>query len=72
MNKIVLIHPNPGKYLQFYTGRPSLPGSILLVGIALHEAHFQVSLIDQNTEPNWKEKITSEIDSNIICLASHV
>ncbi|WP_089726387.1 B12-binding domain-containing radical SAM protein [Candidatus Thiosymbion oneisti] len=68
MHTVLLVQPNAGYFLQEHIGRPLVPTGILLVGTALHHAGYQVKIIDQRIEKDWKLQVLEVLKENVICL----
>jgi len=68
MHTVLLVHPNVGLYLLKYSGRHFVPSGILLVGTALHHAGYQVKIIDQGIDKNWKLQIAKALKEEVVCL----
>ncbi len=68
MHTVLLVHPDVGFHLQKYSSRPFMPSGLLLVGTALHHAGYQVKIIDQSVEKDWKLKFIEALKTNVICV----
>ena len=65
MKKVILINPTALFVWLRYVARPVAPHGILSVGTALHHAGYEVTLIDQKVQPEWKEELSAVLDHDV-------
>ena len=65
---VVLVNPDIGFDITKYSTKPNLPNAILCVGTALHQAGYNVKLIDQRVEKDWQQKLLEVLGTDVICV----
>ncbi len=65
MANVILFYPRTGMDISG-TFR-YVPLSVLTLAAPLVKEGYSVALIDQRLDPNWREKVRKEVDSNTIC-----
>jgi hypothetical protein len=64
MPDVILVRPHT-TYGEIY-----LPWNLLYLSAPLVQKGYSVSIIDQNVEPNWKERLESELKTKPICMGT--
>ncbi|MFH1317279.1 MAG: radical SAM protein [Candidatus Woesearchaeota archaeon] len=63
--KVIIVYPKTGKYDQLLT---EMPLSVLCAATLIYQ-DYDVRIIDQRVEPEWKKKLLNELKDNPICVA---
>ncbi len=66
-SKVILIYPKIGTELKESGGAIGLPYSILTVAAEICDK-FAVTIIDQRTDFNWRERLKREISNSCLCV----
>lgn len=67
MADVILINPDLGFWGK-YREKEKLPQAVLLVGTALYNKGYDVKIIDQRIEKEWKNLLLSELKKSPICV----
>src|ERR1051326_5569893 len=65
MKKVVLFFPNTGFDIRGVS--VDLPLAVLNLAAAIRD-DFDVSIIDQRVEPDWRKRLTAELEQHPVCL----
>lgn len=70
MAEVILIRPGFSKGLKFsdYTRESRPPAGLLYLAAPLVEHGFEVAIIDQSVEKDWKMRLQKEIDHTTLCI----
>lgn len=66
MNTVILIHPIDGVYNDIMP--PTLPLAILSLAAPLAKEGYNVRIIDQRTDKNWKDTLKNILNEKPICV----
>jgi radical SAM superfamily enzyme YgiQ (UPF0313 family) len=64
-NRVILVYPKSGVYDAVIK---DLPLSLLYVASVIHAKGYEVKIIDQRVEFDWKEKLINELRKNPVCV----
>ncbi|MCU0284999.1 MAG: B12-binding domain-containing radical SAM protein [Acidobacteria bacterium] len=70
MAEVILIRPGFTRGLQFsdYTKESRPPAGLLYLAAPLVQNGFEVAIIDQTVERNWKNRLQEEINDKTLCI----
>src|SRR4030042_5039095 len=66
MNEIILVQPKAGN-LEFISSRPVPPVGLLSIS-RMFGSDFNIRLIDQRVDKNWKENLSAALNNNPLCV----
>ncbi|MEI6631166.1 MAG: radical SAM protein [bacterium] len=67
--KVILVYPKSGVYDEVIK---DFPLSLLYVAAIIHNRGYDVTIIDQRVEADWKEKLLYQLSKNPICVGVSV
>lgn len=67
--KVILVYPKSGVYDEAIK---DLPLSLLYIAAVVYSRGYEVRIIDQRVEADWKEKLLYELNKNPICVGVSV
>jgi len=65
MSDVILVHPKIGP--KIYTSRKYLPLRLLKIAVLVHQK-YDVKIIDQMIDKNWRNHLLKELNKNPICV----